>query len=244
MRLWGEFSQTSSESDQPQALAAPPRSRRSLPPELVNAIDLERLRWTLHLKGVAAESVTPVPRARRLGVRFAGAEQARASAALGMSGALREIERRWPSPSLMPADSGGRKRVAALERWFCGEVAHGVLGLMLQPPMPGARGADRAMTAPIARALDLVSGLTERHPYLLGDSLSAADITVAATLAPVARKDGWIWAGRTWPPLGALAGRSALAHTRGAAWVRDIYARYAAAGAEPHHAEPARTWIP
>ncbi|MSO98191.1 MAG: hypothetical protein EXR11_08240 [Rhodospirillaceae bacterium] len=98
------------------------------------------------------------------------------------------------------------------------------------------------MSLQITRALNLICGLTERHFYLLGDQLTATDITAAAVLAPIARKEGWAWAGQAWPPMSMVAGRSSLAVHRGAAWVRTLY---------EHHGKRAamipassRAWLP
>jgi glutathione S-transferase len=233
--------------------ASSAKSRRSFPPELVHAVDLERLYWSLNIKGLEPDLVIPVPRARRLGVRFThrltnpsnAAALPAANAALGFNAALREIERLRPAPALLPVHPAARRRALALERWFCGEVAPCVLWSLLQP-LHGKRAAEtkteKAMTAPIARALDLIAGLVERHAYVLGDTLSYADLTVAAVLAPIARKDGWAWAGRAWTPLSVLAGRSPLSTHRGAAWVRRLYDRHLISPAAT--AVPKRAWLP
>lgn len=218
-------------------LPSAPKTRRSIPPELVHATDLERLYFTLRIKGLDGESVSLVARGRRLGVRF---EDRPHIAALGVNAALREIERHTPAPPLILTDPGLRKRAQALERWACAEVAPAVVWTLLQPV--ALTGADSAATAPIARALDLIAGLTRRHTYLMGPHLSAADITLAAALAPVARKDGWVWAGRGWTPLAQLAGRSALSSHAASAWVRQIYERHAKTQAVGR--EPARSWVP
>jgi glutathione S-transferase len=226
----GEFTEWSGPEFQP-------KTRRSLPPDLVHAVDLERLYWTLHIKGLATDYITLITRSRRLGVRFAHTP---GITALGINAALREIERQAPQPALIPHDIYMRKRAAALEKWAVTAVAPAVLWTLLQPI--NAARTDAAMTAPIARALNLIAGLTRRHAYLMGEQLSAADITLAAALAPIARKDGWTWAGRLWTPLALLAGRTSLASHAGAAWVRGIYAVHGKIGSAPPDA--ARAWIP
>jgi glutathione S-transferase len=222
--------------DRPMAARRPPgRTRRSLPPELAHAIDLERLHWFIHLKAIAPEDIEVLARPRRLGVRLPTLDGGAPAAILGFGAAMAEIDRRWPTPVLMARDPALRARALAIERWLLGEVGAGVLSSLVQ--LMGAEWRpqqvsmprvimDAAAAATIRRALDLVSGLTQRHGYLLGNELSSADITAAAVLAPIARKDGWGWAGRTWTPLSAVAGRSDLAQHRGAAWVREIYQRH------------------
>jgi hypothetical protein len=233
----------------PLAEAITSKSRRSLPPELVHAIDIERLSWVLHIKGLERDFAQAVPRARRLGVRFRQAPAegvpGAVSAALGVNAALREIERLRPDPALLPREPALRRRVSTLERWFCEEVGPCVLWSLTQPFEARAQSrnqGDRAMAAPIARALDLIAGLTERHSYLSGDALSCADITAAAVLAPIARQEGWAWAGRLWTPIDHVAGRSVLTTHRGAAWVRALYARHGKC--RTTNAEPARVWLP
>jgi hypothetical protein len=72
--------------------------------------------------------------------------------------------------------------------------------------------------------------------------LSSADMTAAAVLAPIARQEGWSWAGKLWAPLDHLAGRSHLIHHQGAAWVRALYAQH---GKSPViNPEPGRAWLP
>jgi glutathione S-transferase len=235
------------------------RTRRSLPPELTYAVDLERLRWALKIKRRPVDTLDILARPRRLGVRIRaipkngrGDETADGdSPVLGVGAALLELDRRWPDPPLTAGPPALRARSQAMERWLLDEVGRAVTASLVETislaPRPHAEAPDRIILAaaiadPIRRALDLVSGLTARHGYLLGEALTLVDLTAAAVLAPIARKDGWVWAGRTWTPLGAVAGRTDLARHRGAAWVRDIYDRHAEIAAPP--AEPARAWVP
>jgi glutathione S-transferase len=224
-----------------------PKSRRNMPPELVYAIDLERLFWTLKIKGLAPADVDVSVRSPRLGVRFATAQKAaEPGKTLTLKAALRLIETLRPVPALVPADADVRAKVQAFERWMTGEVADSVMWCLLRPPVSrGAAGfSDQFMTSLIMRALDVVAslGLHNDRPYLFGNALSSADITAAAVLAPVVRKEGWAWAGQSWTPLSLVAGRSALVRHPGAAWVREMYARHA------HQAvsapEQTRAWVP
>jgi|GEM_PF-5996714 len=213
------------------------KTRRSIPPALVHAVDLERLYFTLHIKGLEPGSLSLVTRGRRLGVCF---EDRPEIAALGVNAALREIERQVLIPALILDEPAARRRALSLERWACAEVGPAVIWSLLQPV--SVPRADSGPLAPVRRALDLIAGLTRRHAYLMGPALSAVDITLASVLAPIARKDGWIWAGRLWTPLAQLAGRSALSSHTGAAWVRRIYDVHAKTGAMMR--EPARAWVP
>ena len=209
-----------------------PKSRRSLPPELVHAFELERLYWSLYIKGLDYSTVAPVPRARRLGIRFL---QPLANPTIGINAALREIERLRPKPALIPANYAVRRRAAALERWFCNEIAPCVMWFLLQPVL--GKGEHHSIT----RGMDLVVGLTNRHGYLLGDQLSSADITAAAVLAPIARHEGWVWAGRSWIP-NQLFGCSPLANHAGSNWVRGMYERHGLARVSVR--APDRPWLP
>ncbi|MDX2143693.1 MAG: hypothetical protein SFV19_10085 [Rhodospirillaceae bacterium] len=227
------------------------RTRRSLPPELIHAIDLERLSWTLQLKGVPAAHVAMIARPRRMGVCLRPPESLAPGPVLGLGTALSEIDRLWPAPSLSPREPGLRTRAQAIERWLAGEVAASVLLSLVQVVGGRRRGQqaaahqlimDPASADVIRRAFDLISGLTQRHAYVLGDELSFVDLTAAAVLAPIARKEGWVWAGHGWPPLSAVAGRCELAQHRGAAWVRGIYERHARQRVVTPHSS--HSWLP
>jgi hypothetical protein len=236
--------------DGPKLRPTAARTRRSLPPELVNAIDIERLRWTMRLKGIEATAVEIVAGPRRVGVRLRGTGDPKTAVTLSLSAALAEIERRWPTPELLVREAHLRARALALERWLLKDVGGPVVASLVHL-MGVAHGglplASRVVIEPAAadvirRALDLVAGLTQRHAYLLGGALTFTDIAAAAVLAPIARLDGWEWAGRGWTPLAAVAGRSDLARHRGAAWVRDLYRRHG----EPRGVSPdlSCAWVP
>ncbi|MSO98190.1 MAG: hypothetical protein EXR11_08235 [Rhodospirillaceae bacterium] len=112
------------------APAAAPKTRRGLPSELAFAIDLERLWWTMDLKGLPPEAAEIVPRPRRLGVRIADCAD---GAVIGIGTAIQELERLRPAPRLLPADASLRRRAARPERWLTGEIARCVLWHLLQP---------------------------------------------------------------------------------------------------------------
>jgi glutathione S-transferase len=259
-----ETGSTPSESlgfDRLNADLTPMKVRRSVPPELAYAVSLERLYWALHIKGLNADAVTVMPRAQRLAVRF-GKALAPAKD-ISLKAALSQLETLRPEPSLVPADADVRQRAGAFERWMTGEVADTVMWCLLRPPVKNAAQhvaahaaakhapqsinaemalSDQFMTSVLIRALDVVQSLSAQQPYLFGSALTQADLTAAAVLAPVVRKQGWTWAGRLWTPLSAVAGRSALARHPGANWVRMMYDLHSPNfTAQP---EQTRAWVP
>ncbi len=237
-------------------LEAPTKVRRSVPPELAYAVSLERLYWSLHIKGLGPEAVTVMPRAQRLAVRFGKSFAAQKD--VGLRAALTQLEGLRPTPALVPADAEAKQRAAAFERWMTGEVADNVMWCLLRPPAKApvyaaphaaAKSAnaeialsDQFMTSVLIRALDVVQSLCAQQTYLFGNTISHADITAAAVLAPVVRKQGWSWAGRLWTPLSAIAGRSALARHGAANWVRMMYDLHTPNTMAPP--EQTRAWVP
>lgn len=222
--------------------AETPKIRRGLPPELATAVALERLSWSLAVKGADPRLVHVVSTPQRLLIRFAGEPEARKPHTL--RAALQHIETQYPNPALVPADPEDRLRAAAIERVFMSEVADHVLWCLLRPPvMKGPAGyADQFMTATTLRAVESIATLRGDRPYLFGGRLSSADIAVAAVLAPAVCNDGWTWGARGWSPMSAVAGRSALVRHATAIWVRGLYARYAQRSlVAPNHT---RAWVP
>lgn len=219
-----------------------PKARRGLPPELSHAISLERLWWTLEIKGLKATTAKVVTRGHRLGIEFPEAKDGRKT--LTLRGALKQIDALQHKPDLVPDDPDSRSKALTLERWLMADVADSVLWCLLRPPVPknAAGFSDQFMTSLIMRALDVVASISQQKTYLFGDRLSSADLAAAAVLAPVARKEGWAWAGQMWAPLSSIAGRSVLVRHPGAAWVRGIYDRHAQkALAVP---DQSRVWVP
>ncbi|MBL8628264.1 MAG: hypothetical protein JNM81_01455 [Rhodospirillaceae bacterium] len=226
----------------PREMPTAPKARRSVPPELAYAFSLERLFWALHMKGLGPDAVEVLPRSQRLALRFH--KKLFTPKDLSLKQAFATLELVRPAPGLVPADPDARKRAAALERWFTSDVADTVMWCLLRPPVvpapknaaayvatngaakeasPKPAFADQFLTVIIMRALDTVQSLCAQQSYLFGNTPTRADITVAAVLAPVVRKQGWVWAGRNWSPMASLTGNSALARHPAAHWVRMMY---------------------
>ncbi|MBL8643118.1 MAG: hypothetical protein JNK21_04225 [Rhodospirillaceae bacterium] len=245
----------------PETLPEAPKMRRSVPPELAYAVGLERLYWTMQIKGLRPDQASVLPRAQRLAVRlhksvFApGASQSmlqkEAQKDLSLKQALLQLEAQH-KPHLMPTDADTRKRALALERWLTSEVSDTLVWCLLRPPVAvnaATRStvhpegySDQFMTAVIMRALDVVQSLSAQQTYLFGNTLTHADLSAAAVLAPVVRKQGWHWAGKMWAPLSAIAGRSALARHPAANWVRMMYDLHAPAVLQTP--DQTRAWVP
>jgi glutathione S-transferase len=166
----------------------------------------ERVRWVLETKGLPYRRRSYQPIAgeeelrRKTGqatvpVLFADAE------VIGDSNAAVEwIEKHRPGPALVPADSGERAQVRAFELAATEALAPwarlGFIGrakaMDLQPLADhfaakyGWSPEREASAERVLRALltDLAQAVAAR-PFLVGDALSRADITVAAMLATV-----------------------------------------------------------
>lgn len=210
-----------------------PKNRRNLPPDLLHAIDHERTSWVLFIKGLCVNSVIFVPHPRGRKLAWADSPACVINSTIA---ALQQIEIRNPKPALLPATPEARKRCLELERWFCGEVAPTILWLMVQPQHPASN--TRGMLAPAMQALETIGNLTKQQTYLVGESLTRADIAAASVLAPLARKEGWVWAGRNT----GLGRSSRLLEHPSADWVRQVYAKHAPA--KIVGSESGRAWLP
>jgi glutathione S-transferase len=208
----------------PEAPAERPFSRRSVPPHLLRAVDQERLHLTIQIKGLEPSRV----------VHFARA--------LSTNAALREIDRLVPHPALWPRGRPAQRRMADMERWFCQDVAPTVLWRLNQPSTDRIDPSNQLICAPIGRGLDLVAGLTRKHPYLMGDTLTFADIAAASVLAPVAREQGWAWADTQGTIARVFHTNESWRERPGAAWVRAFYEQHGKA--QKQIEEPQRAWLP
>ncbi len=238
----------------PREMPDAPKVRRSVPPELAYAISLERLFWSLHMKGLGRDAVEILARSQRFTLRFN--KKILPAKDLSLKQALSSLEGLRPSPALVPKDAETRKKALAFERWFTTEVADTVMWCLLRPPVAqnaaayaAAKGAanvpvfaDQFMTAITMRALDVVQSLCAQQSYLFGNEPTHADITAATVLAPIVRKQGWVWAGQNWSPMATMAGTSALARHPAANWVRMMYDLHTPSPVA--FVETTRAWVP
>ncbi len=165
----------------------------------------ERLRWVLDLKGVSYTRRDYQPIAheaehrRTTGVATAPVLVADGEAIGDSDASVDWLESRHPAPALLPADPSRRAQVRAFETTATEALGpfarHVMIGRMkamdLQPladhfatkygwsPDTEARAA-RALTTLLA---DLARAV-ETSPYLVGDELTRADVTVASLLIP------------------------------------------------------------
>lgn len=165
----------------------------------------ERLRWVLDLKGVtyARRNYQPIAdeaaHVRATGVATAPVLVADGETIGDSDAAVEWLEARHPSPALMPADPSQRAQVRAFETTATEALGpfarHAMVGRMkamdLQPladhfatkygwsPETEAR-TTRLLTTLLA---DLARAV-ETKPYLVGDALTRADVTVASLLIP------------------------------------------------------------
>lgn len=164
----------------------------------------ERVRWVLDLKGVPHsrrpyQPIADEPELRRTtGIATAPVLLADGDVVGDSDAAVEWLEARHPSPALLPSDASARAQVRAFELTatevlgpFARNVFIGRMQAMgLQPladhfatkfgwsPEVEARGARLLATL----LVDLARAVASR-PYLVGDGLTRADVTVASLLA-------------------------------------------------------------
>ena len=141
---------------------------------------------------------------------------------------IEALERSHPDPPLYPADPGARRRALELEDFFDEELGPYTRLLVLNGVLPDA-GLTLGTFAP-----DLSRGRRELQPsgYLVGESFTVADLTLAALVAPAVAPEQFPYPQpqREHPRLAEL--RAGLAEEGLADWARAIYARHRGASAE------------
>ncbi len=116
------------------------------------------------------------------------------------------IERKYPEPALYPSDPYEYGRALWLEE-YCDTELGALVGLGIFRPIQFARfqkqepdiaTAKKTYTEKLPRVLDYLEGELGGREFLVGDSLSIADISLACLLAQLALVAGPLDAGR-WP---------------------------------------------
>jgi glutathione S-transferase len=126
------------------------------------------------------------------------------------------VERKFPDPALYPADPYEYGRAVWLEEYCDSELA-APLGMGIFRPIqfkrfqgeePDVETARRTYAEKLPRPLDYLEGEVGEAGFLVGDTLSIADISLACQLVQLELVAGPLDAAR-WPGLAGLVGRLA-----------------------------------
>ena len=124
------------------------------------------------------------------------------------------IERKFPEPSLYPADPFQYGRAVWIEEYCDTELA-GVVGMGIFRPIQFARfegkepdvaAAKKAYAEKLPRALEYLEGELDGSSFLVGDALSIADLSLACTLFQLELVAGPLDAS-SWPSVAGLVQR-------------------------------------
>jgi glutathione S-transferase len=124
------------------------------------------------------------------------------------------IERKFPEPAFYPADPFEHGRAVWLEEYCDSELA-GVVGLGIFRPIqfnrfqgeePDLKSAKKAYREKLPRPLDYLEGEIGESGFLIGESMSIADVSLVCQLAQLEFVAGPLDSER-WPRVGALVER-------------------------------------
>jgi glutathione S-transferase len=130
------------------------------------------------------------------------------------------LERKFPEHAVYPSDPYERGRAVWLEEYCDSELA-GAIGMGVFRPIQFARfqGKDpdietarKTVTRKLPRHLDYLEGELDGRSYLIGDTLSIADVALVCQLVQLELVVGALDAGR-WPGVAGLVERLAKRET-------------------------------